>query len=72
MPSTTAAKMIAVLQHSLAAYGLPEQLISDNGPQYISEEFKTFMQSNAVRHIRSEPITLHPPQKGLSKPSNKQ
>ena len=58
MSSTTASKTIATLRHLFSAYGLPEQLVSDNGPQFLSEEFQTFMKQNGVKHIRCAPY--HP------------
>ena len=39
MKTTTAAKTIEVMRTMSAAYGLPEQVVSDNGPQFTSEEF---------------------------------
>ena len=43
------AKTIATLRHLFATYGLPEQVVSDNGPQFTSEEFRQFLKSNRVR-----------------------
>ena len=43
-------------------YGLPKQLISDNGSQFISSEFVHFLRSNGVKHIRSAPY--HPSSNG--------
>jgi len=74
MHSTTAQKTITELRKLFAAYGLPEQLVSDNGPQFVSDEFATFMKMNGIKHIRCD-HTIHPamvPQRGLSKPSRKQ
>ena len=62
MTSTSAAKTITMLRHLFAAYGLPEQVVSDNGPQFISEEFQTFLKGNGVKHIRSAPY--HPSSNG--------
>jgi len=59
---TTATKTIAALQQVFAAYGLPEQVVTDNGPQFVAEEFETFLRRNGVRHIRSAPY--HPASNG--------
>ena len=62
MTTTSAAKTIATLRHLFSTYGLPEQVVSDNGPQFTSEEFQQFMQSNRVKHIRCAPY--HPASNG--------
>ncbi|KAL2081888.1 hypothetical protein ACEWY4_021706 [Coilia grayii] len=64
MSSTTASKTIQVLRGLFSRYGLPEVLVSDNGPQFTSYEFETFMRSNGVKHIRSAPF--HPSTNGLA------
>ncbi|KAL7884462.1 hypothetical protein AOLI_G00072320 [Acnodon oligacanthus] len=60
MSSTSASKTIQVFSR----YELPEVLVSDNGPQFTSGEFKTFMKSNGVKHIHSAPF--HPSTNGLA------
>ncbi len=50
--STTAAKTIQMLRSLFASYGLPDQVVTDNGPQFISEEFDEFMKLNGIKHIR--------------------
>lgn len=52
MKSTTAVDTSVVLRRVFASFGLPEQLVSDNGPQFISREFAEFLSSNGVKHIR--------------------
>ena len=63
MSQTTATKTITILQQLFAAYGLPDQIVSDNGPQFVSEEFRTFTLENGIRHIRCAPY--HPASNGL-------
>ena len=62
MASTTASKTIEVLSGLFSRYGLPEVVVSDNGPQFTSSEFETFMKANGVKHIRSAPF--HPSTNG--------
>ena len=47
-----------------AAYGLPQQVVSDNGPQFISAEFQLFMKCNGIKHIQCSPY--HPSLNGLA------
>ena len=58
MDSTTSEKTIQVLRGLFSHYGVPEVLVSDNGPQFTSEEFASFLISNGVKHTRSAPF--HP------------
>ena len=58
MSSTAAEKMIEVLRLVFATHGLPKQVISDNGPQFNTDEFKRFMKSNGIKHLHSSPY--HP------------
>ena len=64
MSSTTASATIQQLRSLFASYGLPEQLVSDNGPQFVAEEFEYFLKSNGVKHIHSAPY--HPSSNGLA------
>ena len=64
MPSTTSQRTIEVLSTYFARYGLPEQLVSDNGPQFTSHEFETFIQQQGIKHIKSAPY--HPSTNGLA------
>ena len=64
MPSTTSQRTTVVLSTYFARYGLPEQLVSDNGPQFTSHEFETFIQQQGIKHIKSAPY--HPSTNGLA------
>ena len=41
---------------------LPEQIITDNGPQFISEEFKNFCQLREIQYTTTAPY--HPDSNG--------
>ena len=58
MNSTTTNKTITELCKMFAAYGLPAQLVSDNGSQFTAEQFANFMQVNGIKHIKYAPF--HP------------
>jgi hypothetical protein len=60
----TAQTTIKKLRHLFAAQGVPEILVSDNGPCFTSSEFSQFLEKNGVRHITSAPY--HPATNGLA------
>ena len=64
MLSTTSQTMIETLLILFSHYGLPEQGVSENGPQFTSEEFSKFMQDNGIKHILCAPY--HPTSNGLA------
>ena len=64
VPVTTAAKTIEFLRQLFSAYGLPQQLVTDNGPQFTSEEFAQFVKQNGIKHIRTSPY--HPASNGAA------
>ncbi|KAI4887000.1 hypothetical protein NFI96_027939, partial [Prochilodus magdalenae] len=64
MDSTSSARTIEVLRGLFSHYGVPEVLVSDNGPQFTSEEFTHFLTSNGITHKRSAPF--HPATNGLA------
>ena len=62
MPNVTSETTIEKLRDMFARYGLPERLVSDNGPQFTSSEFATFMKRNGIKHILVAPY--HPRSNG--------
>ena len=64
MKQTKSLDTIEILRSLFARYGLPLQLVTDNGPQFISEEFKTFLKLNQVKHTLCPPY--HPASNGLA------
>lgn len=64
MKSTTSEKTVTALRSIFSRNGLPEQIVSDNGPQYTSEEFSKFMKKNGIKHFKSAPY--HPATNGLA------
>ncbi|XP_035897214.1 uncharacterized protein K02A2.6-like [Anopheles stephensi] len=61
--STTTAATIQLLDDLFAAYGAPVTIVSDNGTQFTSSEFKAFLQQSGVKfHKLSAPY--HPATNG--------
>ena len=63
MQSTTVAKLIVELR-VFAMYILPEQLVSNNVPQFVAEEFAHFLKQNGVKHVKCSPY--YPSSNGLA------
>ena len=55
LKSTTSASIITALKAVFSHHGIPAAVVSDNGPQYASQEMKEFSQSYGVSHITSSP-----------------
>ena len=62
--STTSSSTIEVLRDLFARFGIPEQIVTDSGAQFVSEEFQAFVRSNGIRHLTSAPY--HPATNGLA------
>ena len=56
------ATTIKCLRETFSLFGLPNQLVSDNGPAFVGEEFQEFLHRNGVQHNRSAPC--HPQTNG--------
>ena len=55
MKSTTASATINLAHETFARFGLPDQVVTDNGPQFGSAEIAEFLRVNGVEHIRVTP-----------------
>lgn len=48
MPSTTSFKTVERLRTLFASYGLTEEVVSDNGTNFTSGEFRGFLSNNVT------------------------
>ena len=62
--TTTVSKTLNVLREWFAVHGVPEHIVTDNGPQFVADEFNNFTKCNGIKHIRSAPY--HPASNGLA------
>ena len=69
MTSTTATKVIEALKSVFSRYGIPEVLMSNNGPQFACSEVEDFAAQYKFTHITSSP--LYPQSNGLAERSVK-
>ena len=65
MPNTTTQTTVDQLRSVFARWGIPQQVVSDNGPQFVSQEFDRFMSVNNIKHLKSS--SYHPATNGLAK-----
>ena len=64
LPNTISATVIRKAKTVIARYGIPTEVISDNGPQFSSEEYRDFSEKWNFKHITSSP--LYPESNGFA------
>ena len=64
MTTTTADSTINAMRNIFARYGLPTQVVSDNGPPLQSVEYEKFWRQNGIQRILVFPY--HPSSNGLA------
>ena len=62
--SSTSQVTIEKMRSTFATLGLPEMLVTDNGPAFMSAEFAQFTKPNGIRHVTTLPY--HPASNGLA------
>ena len=55
LPDTRSSTTVLKLKSHFARYGIPDQVISDNGPQFASKEFTDFAEKWDFEHLTSSP-----------------
>ena len=63
--SPNSSQTIEKLRRMFATHGLPEVIVSDNGPQFTSYKFGQFLKKNGIRHITSGQL-FHPAHSEMS------
>ena len=56
--------IVACQSVHFARHGIPEKVVSDNGPQFSSDEFASFAKTRDFKHITSSP--KYPQSNGLA------
>ena len=55
LPDTTTATVVSAIKTIFARFGIPVEIVSDNGPQFSSREFKQFARKYGFKHTTSSP-----------------
>jgi len=63
MRITTSASIIQRLRAWFSRYGVPAEVVTDNGPQFVSLEIEQFFKKHSTNHIKTTPY--HPRSNGL-------
>lgn len=55
MDITNSSATIEFLWSVFARFGLPQELVSDNGPQFTSAKFKSYVEISGISHLMGAP-----------------
>ena len=55
LPNTLTATVVEFTKPHFARFGIPDHLVTDNGPQFISNEYKQFVDECGFEHVTSSP-----------------
>ena len=66
----TSRAVISKLRVHFARYGIPDVLVSDNGPQFSSDDFAEFSKSWEFKHVTSSPYVSTEQWKGRTSSEN--
>ena len=69
MKNTSAESTVDTLRSLFSSYGLSEEIVSDNGPQFTASVFKSFLKNNGIKRTLTPPY--HPASNGAAEQSVK-
>ena len=55
LKTVTTEKILRALDIMFCHHGIPISMKTDNGPQFVSQEFKDYMRENGIKHNKSTP-----------------
>ena len=64
MKNATSSGTIRYLRQLFAQFGIPETIVSNDGTQFTSADFKEFCRLNGIHHVQTAPY--HPSSNGLT------
>lgn len=55
MSSIDSFQTVKAFRDVFSTFGIPNTLVTDNGPSFVSEEFETFCVNNGIKHLTTAP-----------------
>lgn len=55
LPNTLTSTVVRLTKAHFARFGVPDRVVTDNGPQFISTEYKQFVFEYGFQHVTSSP-----------------
>lgn len=61
--STSASAVILLIKEIIRNHGVPHEIMTDNGSEFLSRELKDYLKNNSIKHSKTSPY--HPQANGL-------